>query len=107
MLTALLSQYSVLFLNTYIMSDSFQYSKTAAAETPISPSSAILLLHNNLFSKLLPAPRSALPRERSFSLVQTDFQEQILMEKYDVSSFSDGGNTVGTDSRITDFTFLY
>ena len=57
------SQY--LFNVSFICFNSFQYSKTAAAETLISPISAILLLHDNLFSKLLPAPRSALSDRKS------------------------------------------
>ena len=97
---------------SFICFNSFQYRKRAAAETPFSPISRILLLRDNLLSKLLPALSSTLTRELvlQFSLVQANrrqcnFQEQILMEKYYVISSSDGGNKVGTECRIPGFTF--
>lgn len=55
--------FQYLFNASFICFNSLQYSRTAAAETPISPISAILLLHDNLSAKLVPAPRSVLPRE--------------------------------------------
>lgn len=95
-----------LFNVSFICFNSLQYSEPAAAETPISAISAILVVHDNLFSRLLPAPRSALRRELALSRVQGNWkrcnlQEQILMEKYHVIEFSGGG----TDIRIPDFTF--
>lgn len=54
--------FSQLFSVIFVGFNSFHFSKTAAAEAPISPISAALLLHDNVFSELLSPPRSAFSR---------------------------------------------
>lgn len=99
-----------LFPGSFICLNSFQYSKKAAAETPISPISVTLLLHDNLLSNCCLLQEEHFQENWSFSLVQairrqSSFQDQMLMEKYYAISFPDGGNKVGTERGIQDFTF--
>lgn len=107
--TALLSQSVVLLLNTYLMSASFVliHSNTPKQQ---QLKHRFLQLVQSCSCMIIFSPSCCLLQEVrfqeswSFSLVQTNFQEQILMEKYDVIPFSDGGNNVEADCRTPDFT---
>lgn len=98
-----------IFLNTYLMSASFVliHSNTPKQQ---QLKHRFLQLVQSCSCMIIFSPSCCLLREVrfqeswSFSLVQTNFQEQILMEKYDVIPFSGGGNNVGADCRTPDFT---